>query len=151
MRKSLVVFVAIAVLAAGGAAWAATTSVTVSATVVGTCQFNNAGSIAFGPLDQVLAPLVTGTVVQPAFWCTKNSVYAIVDDEGSNASGTTHRMKHATLAEYIPYTFTYLASGAGTGKTTPITMDIAATVPAGSYVDVPAGAYADIVTLTITP
>lgn len=150
MRKSVVVFVAIAVLAAGGTAWAATTSVTVSATVVGTCLFNNAGSIAFGTLDQVGAPLVNGTVTQPAFWCTKNANYTITDDSGLHELGPGSRqMSNGT--DVIPYTFTYTATGAGTGKTAPISMNIAATVAAGSYVDVSEGAYEDTVTLTITP
>ena len=150
MRKRMVVFIALALLALGGSAWAATTTVAVSATVVGTCQFNNAGTIAFGNLDQVAAPLVTGTVIQPIFWCTKNANYTITDDSGIHELAPGARQM-ANGTDLIPYTFTYTATGAGTGKTTPITMNIAATVPAGSYVDVPAGAYTDTVTLTITP
>ena len=150
MRKTMVVFIALAVLAAGGAAWAATTQVAVSANVVGTCQFNNAGSVAFGQLDQVNAPLVTGTVIQPAFWCTKNASYTITDDSGVNELvAGARRMSNGT--DTIQYTFTYTAGGSGAGKTTPTSMSIIATIPAGTYSDVSAGSYADTVTLTITP
>jgi len=150
MKKSMTIFIALAVLAAGGAAWAATTTVAVSASVVGTCQFNNAGTIGFGTLDQVAAPLVNGVVTQPAFWCTKNANYTITDDSGIHELAPGARQM-ANGTDLIPYTFTYTATGAGTGKTTPITMNIAATVPAGSYTDVSAGAYTDTVTLTIAP
>jgi spore coat protein U-like protein len=150
MKKSMVVFITLAVLATGGAALAATTTVVVSATVVGTCQFNNAGTIAFGTLNQVGAPLVTGTVTQPAFWCTNNAGWTMTDDSGVNKLVLgVPRMTNGT--DFIPYTFTYTASGSGAGKTTPTTMNIAATIPAGSYSDVSAGSYADTVTLTIIP
>jgi len=152
MRKSISVFIAILVLVAGGAAWAATTTVAVSANVVGTCQVTNtlgAPLVAFGQLDQVNAPLVNGTVTQPTFWCTKNTSYTIGDDLGANDVAGAYRMTNGT--DFIAYTFTYTALGPGTGKTTPITMNIAATVPAGTYSDVSAGAYADSVLLTINP
>ena len=150
MKKCMTVFIALALLAAGGAAWAATTTVGVSANVVGTCQFNNAGVVAFGALDQVAAPLVNGVVTQPAFWCTKNAAYSITDDSGVNeATPGARRLANGT--DYIPYTFTYTASGSGAGKTSSITMNIVATIPAGSYVDVSAGSYTDSVTLTIIP
>jgi spore coat protein U-like protein len=150
MRKSMTVLIVLAVFALGGAAWAATTTVAVSATVVGTCQFNNAGTIAFGTLDQVAAPLVNGLVTQPTFWCTRGATWTISDDSGLHELAPGARQM-ANGTDLIPYTFTYAATGAGTGKTTPITMNIAATVPAGSYIDVPAGPYTDTVTLTILP
>jgi spore coat protein U-like protein len=150
MRKSMTVLIALAVLAAGGAAWAATTTVAVSANVVGTCQFNNVGAVAFGALDQVAAPLVTATVTQPAFWCTKNTTWTMTDDSGVNeVTPGARRMANGT--DFIPYTFTYTATGPGAGKSTPTTMNIVATVPAGSYTDVSAGPYTDTVTLTINP
>jgi hypothetical protein len=152
MRKSMMVFVTLAVLAAGGAAWAATTTVAVSASVVGTCQVTNTNGaplVAFGQLDQVNAPVVNGTVTQPTFWCTKNTAYSIGDDLGANDAAGVYRMTNGT--DFIAYTFTYTASAPGTGKTTPITMDIAASIPAGTYSDVSAGSYADSILLTINP
>ena len=133
------------VVMAGG-----TATVAVSGNVVGTCKFNSGGSISF-TLDPATGGDVNGTVTQPEFWCTKNATYAISDDNGLNESGTTHRMKHLTEADLIPYTFTYTASGPGGGKSSPITMNIASTVVEADYVNASAGSYSDTVTLTITP
>lgn len=151
MKKCLTVFIALAVLAVAGAGWAATTTVAVSASVAGTCQFNNTGSVAFGALNQTTAPLVNGTVTNPQFWCTKNTAWTITDDLGAHETGSTFRMTNTAGTDFIPYTFTYTTTGTGAGKTAPISMDITATVAAGTYVDVPAGTYTDTVTLTILP
>ena len=152
MRKSMVVFMALALLAASSAAWAATTTVAVSASVVGTCQVTNTNGaplVAFGQLDQVTAPVVNGTVTQPTFWCTKNTAYSIGDDLGANDAAGVYRMTNGT--DFIAYTFTYTAAGPGAGISLPTTMDIAASIPAGTYSDVSAGSYADSILLTINP
>lgn len=128
-----------------------TASVAVSAAVSGSCKFNSGGAVSF-VLDPASTSDATGTVTQPAFWCTKGTAYSLSDDDGVNESGVgAQRMKHATLAEYIPYTFAYTTSGSGTGKGTPITLDIASTVVNANFVNASAGAYADTVTLTVTP
>ncbi len=151
MKRFLVLLMAIGFLAAASGAMAAdTASVAVSATVAGTCKFNAGGTLSF-TLDPSTGGAVTGTVSQPTFWCTKGATYTLSDDDGLNPSGTTHRMKHATLNEYIPYSFTYTASGTGLGNGNPVTMNIASTVAEADYMDVPAGSYSDTVTLTINP
>ena len=127
-----------------------TANVAVSATVVGTCKFTSGGSAAF-VLDPSIGGNVSGTVTQPVFWCTKGATYSITDNDGANKSGVIQRMKHSALAEYIPYSFTYTAAGAGTGPATPITMDIASSVVASDYLNASAGSYADTVILSITP
>lgn len=127
-----------------------TANVGVSATVVGTCKFNNGGTAAF-TLDPSVGGTANATVTQPQFWCTKGATYSITDNDGLNASGGAQRMKHATLAEYIPYSFSYTAGGAGTGPSTPITMNITSSVVAGDYINASAGSYADTVILSITP
>jgi len=152
MKKSMAVFIALAVLAAGGAAWAVdTTTVAVSANVVGTCRFNNTGSISFA-LDPADGSDVPGVIVQPTFWCTRNAAYNISDDLGAHELGTVFRMQHTTNpAEFIPYSFTYTAAGIGNGPTNLLTMNIASTVLGTSYTSAAAGTYADTVTLTINP
>ena len=151
MVKRIILIVAMAMIAFSGVAVAGdTATVSVSANVVGTCLFDSGGTITFS-LDPATGGDVSGSVTQPEFWCTKNATYSITDDDGINQSGTTHRMVHASLPEYIPYTFTYTASGSGLGKTSPITMDISSTVVEADYVDASAGNYSDTVTLTITP
>ncbi len=130
---------------------AGTASVGVSATVLaGSCRFSRGGTVAF-TLDPSTGGNVAGTVTQPRFRCSRNAYYAISDDNGLYESGTTHRMKHATLNEYIPYSFTYTTSGTGLGNGNPVTMDIASTVAEADYMDVPAGSYSDTVTMTINP
>ena len=130
-----------------------TATVTVSANVVGTCKFNSGGSVSF-TLDPTSAIDAPGTVTQPAFWCTKGATYTITDNLGVNeaVAGTApRRMKHASLAEYIPYSFSYTASSTGNGKTSPITLDISASVVNADFVNASAGNYSDTVTLSITP
>ena len=152
MRKSMVVFIALAVLALGGAAWAAdTTTVDVSANVIGTCRFNNTGAITF-VLDPLAGGDVPGTITQPQFWCTRNASYTITDDLGAHESGLVFRMQHATIpTEFIPYSFTYTATGTGNGQGSPILMNIASVVQGASYTSAAAGDYSDTVTLTINP
>jgi spore coat protein U-like protein len=152
MRKSMAVFIALAVLAAGGAAWAVDfTTVAVSANVVGTCKFNNTGSISF-TLDPGVGGDVNGTIAQPAFWCTKNASYTISDDNGLHEDGSTFRMQHVTNpAEFIPYSFTYTPTGNGNGPGSSITMDIVSTVTAANYLSAAAGDYTDTVRLDINP
>jgi spore coat protein U-like protein len=151
MKKFTAVLIVISMIAMAGVAMAVdTATVDVSATVVGTCKFISGGSVSF-MLDPSAGGNVSGTVVQPQFWCTRGASYTITDDDGFYESGTTHRMKHASSEEYIPYSFDYTASGTGNGPNNPITMDIASSVVAADYLDALAGDYADTVTLTITP
>lgn len=147
--KQLLAMIAVAAFATSAAA--ADAVVGVSASVTGVCKYSTAtGSVAF-TLNPATGGAVNGTLSQPAFWCTKGASYAITDDLGANDSGGAYRMKHATLAEYIPYSFTYTTSGTGAGKSAPVTMDIAASVAEADYVDASVGSYSDSVTLTITP
>lgn len=152
---ALIALAAIAVLVPAGNAMAAdTATVTVTANVVGTCKFSLAtGAVTFGDLDPATASNVNGTVIQPQFWCTKGAAYTISDDNGLNETGTTHRMVHdSTATEFIPYSFTYTATGTGAGPAaTHVTMNIAAQVLGTDYAGALAGAYSDTVTLTITP
>lgn len=143
---------AISIMALSGGALAAdTTTVAVSANVTGTCKFTTSGAVAF-VLDPGTGGNVSGTVVQPTFWCTKNATYTISDDNGLWPSGTTHRMRHNTLTtEFIPYSFTYTTTGTGSGPATSLTMDIASTVVEADYLNAAAGNYSDTVTMTISP
>ena len=151
---ALTALAAIAVLVPAGSAMANdNATVTVTANVVGTCKFSvAAGAVAFGDLDPASPVDKNGTVTQPQFWCTRGASYTISDNDGLNKSGTTHRMVHGvTATEFIPYSFTYTATGTGAGPTAPVTMNIAAQVLGIDYSGALAGAYSDTVTLTITP
>lgn len=152
MKKSLILTMGLATIVLGGAAMAATAPVAVTANVVGTCKFSIAsGAVAFGNLDPSLATTVNGTVSQPEFWCTKGATYTIADDLGLHELPSFRMVSAVTPAEFIPYTFTYLKTGLGSGPQNKLTMNIAATVLGTDYANAPAGAYTDTVTLTITP
>jgi spore coat protein U-like protein len=156
LRKlGLVAALCAAGILGGANAWAGdTATVAVSAAVVGTCKFNSGGSISF-TLDQTSASDATGSVVNPAFWCTKNTSYTVSDDDGLWETGVgARRMKSTTLGtpEYIPYAFGYTTTGTGAGKTTPITLTLTgATVLNANFVNVSADTYGDTVTLTVAP
>jgi spore coat protein U-like protein len=140
------------ILVLGSAAMAQqTTTVDVTANVVGTCRFTSGGTMAFGALDPAVGNNVNAGVTQPTFWCTRGASYTISDDNGLWESGSNHQVRHETLVEYIPYTFTYTATGSGNGPANPITMDIAGTILGADYLGASSGNYADTVTLSIIP
>jgi spore coat protein U-like protein len=155
MKKLLGLAMVLSLVLLAGVAFAAdTNTVTVTANVVGTCRFDSATStLAFGSLD----PGVGGDVnasTSTTFWCTKNASYSITDDDGLYETGpNANRMRHATtLTEYIPYTFSYNpATGTGSGRTSPITLNISGTVTFANYQNAEVGDYADTVVLSITP
>jgi hypothetical protein len=154
MRKSMAVFFALAVLAAGGAAWAAdTNTLTVQASVVGTCKFMAATSILnFGALDPSTPVIVNGST-STQFWCTKGvATDLITADLGENPAGLTRQMKDIAGADLIPYSLTLTPDvSTNQGPSSPRTLGIAGSVLAADYTGKTAGDYADIVTLTINP
>lgn len=153
MKRVILLGAAIALLMMAGVAAAAPpfdTTVNVNATVTGNCSFAGAGTVSFA-LDPASGSDATGTVSAPTFWCTKGASYTITDDDGVYESGTTHRLKHATLTEYIPYSFSYTSAGSGGGKGVTIALDLASSISNADYINASAGSYSDTVTLTITP
>jgi len=153
MRKSMAVLIALAVFAAGGAAWAAgSNTLTVNASVTGTCKFSSATStLSFGALDPSSAADGTGSTTTN-FWCTKGvNTDAITNDSGLNFSGK-NRMKDAVSGEFIPYTLALLKDGlANSGPGAPRTLTISGTVLNADYTGKSAGNYADTVILSINP
>jgi len=148
MKRLILAVIAISIFTMAGVARAAdTATVDVSANVVGVCKFNSGGTVAF-TLNPSVGGNINGTVTQPGFWCTKGSTYEITDNDGVN---TAHKMKHASLTEYIPYSFTYTTTGNGLGKSTAIAMTIASAVVEADYINASAGSYVDTVVLSITP
>lgn len=154
MRKSISVFIALAVLAAGGAAWAAdSNTLTVQASVTGTCKFvaPKTSTLDFGALDPANAIAVNGTAT-PQFWCTKGvTTDAIVASLGSNPVAGVRQLKDTAGTDLIPYTLALATSGTNLGPGTPRTLTVTGTIAAGSYTAVAASSYSDTVTLTLTP
>lgn len=140
-------------------------TVNVLANVVGTCKFLSGATLNFGNLDPSVGTDVNATA-SLTFWCTKGAGYTITDNDGTNKSGTTQRLKHATLTEYIPYSYCYKSTGpapspcttdttsdtgTGNGPSSPITLNISGTITGPNYVNASAGSYSDTVTMTIAP
>ena len=80
MKKILIAAAVIMMVSAlGGIALAAgTTTVNVSANIVGTCQFSTTPTLAFGALDQTSGAPATATGTL-SFWCTKGAAYTLSD------------------------------------------------------------------------
>jgi len=153
MKTKLLILAGVCSLgvSAFGTAYAGdTNTLTVSASVTGTCKFNSATSaLAFGALD----PSSTGNATAAGattYWCTKGTVASTAADNGANYSAPNRRMTNGT--EYIPYSMT-LTGGTqtGAGKGTPLTLSLAGTITNADFINASAGAYADTVTLTVTP
>lgn len=152
MRKYLVVFIAMAVIAAGGTAWADTNTLTVRASVRGTCMFSSRTStLDFGTLDPSNPALVNGSG-STTFWCTKNvggSTFSIGD--GLNWNGSNRQML-GPYDDVIPYSLTAVMDGlANGGPNVTRTVTFSGSVQADDYTGKSAGAYTDTVVLTLTP
>ena len=126
-------------------------TVTVDATVVGTCQWITiAGALDLGNLTVGdIGPIAAAT--QPDFWCTQGAAYTITDDDGLNESGPGAPRLTDGGGNFIDYSYTYTAGGFGGGPLGTITMDFNASVLEADYAAQPAGGYSDSVLLTISP
>ncbi len=140
MKKAIALnALAAAGLMASAAVWADTNTLTVQASVTGTCKFNSAAStLPFPALDPSVGTDVNATQALLTYWCTN--------------SGTQRRMKGPGATDFIPYSLT-LAGGAqtGQGKSTNLNLTLDGIVLGTDYINATAGVYSDTVTLTITP
>ena len=156
----LVALLVAALVPSGGALAADTATVTVSATVLSNsnCRFSPPGAtaaLAFGSLDP-LNPVDVTVSTSMVIRCggpSANATYLITDDDGLYESGPGgQRMRHAvTLAEFLPYSFSYAPASATIPRNTNTTITVTGTVTGASYQNSLAGSYADSVTLTINP
>ena len=130
---------------------AATTSVNVTANIVGTCQFSSTPTLAFGALDQTVAGDATasGSLI---FWCTTGTSYTLSDPVNPGIGDGAYSGTIASGGNTLPFSISYNNySGSGTGKNTPITSTLNATIVNAQYVDAPEGNYSGSVTFTIAP
>ena len=152
----MTVFIALAVLAAGGAAWAAdTNTLTVSASVTGTCKFQapKTSTLDFGALDPSVG-VDTTVSATTQFWCTKGvTTSPFAYGQGLYFAGGKNNMRDAVSGDVIPYTIDSLTpdGNANAGPGSPRTLTIAGTVLATDYTSKAAGTYSDTVLLTINP
>jgi spore coat protein U-like protein len=111
------------------------------------CIFNStASAINFPSLDQS-APVTVTAFTQVTVKCTPAGLSPTWSFAGANGSAPL-RMKHATLAQFLPYTVSpTLVISSGSSETWRIT----ATVLGANYQNLPLGTYSDVLVATITP
>lgn len=154
MKEKLIVagLCAAGLLASGAALSADTNTLTVTASVTGTCKFSSTTStLDFGALDPSSASNATATNTT-SYWCTKGSVASTTAGNGNNYSGSSRQLKGPGASDLIPYSLS-LTGGTqtGAGKSTPLTLTMNGGINNADYINATAGAYSDTVTLTITP
>jgi spore coat protein U-like protein len=128
-------------------------TLTVSASVAGTCKFSSATStLNFGALDPSVGSNVNASG-STQFWCTKGvSTDAVAGDNGAHWSGSSRQMHDTVSGDNIPYSLTLTKDGnPNNGPTSPRTLTIDGTVLGTDYSGVSAGNYSDTVMLTINP
>ncbi len=155
--------IAAALIAATGAASAGGThTITVSASVTGTCVVNTATStLAFGTLDPATGGTVNATWSGGTFRCTNGTAYTITSNDGlweSASGGASNRMRLSsatdcsTASNCIRYTMTNTASGTGAGMNgNDISFAVTGSTLIADYQNAVAGSYSDTVILTVAP
>lgn len=153
MKKVLAITVAAAIVAMAGAAFASgTATVTVNATVVGTCQVNSAPTLTL-TLDptSALDASASGNI---SLWCTKNTAFTVQDPNGTS-TGTYNTSLAGndvnTTGKSIPMAIIYNTGGTGAGKGTAINSSVTASVLNTDFVNATAGSYTKQVVMTINP
>jgi hypothetical protein len=114
------------------------------------CNFNGTpSSIMFSPLDPSVATTQTAfTTVKVTCFPTNPTVTWTFS--GANGSAPL-RMKHSTLAQYIPYTISTSLTGTSGFIIYTQTWRVTATVLGTSYQNAYVGSYSDTLTANILP
>lgn len=155
MRKGLVFWIAAAVFVTAGAAWAAdTNTLTVRASVAGTCKFTapKTSTLDFGPLDPSVGTDVSGSTTT-TFWCTKGvTTDAVSAGAGLHLTGGKNAMQDPVSLDLIPYSLTLTKDALpNAGPAAPRTLTLAGNIIGTDYTGKSAGNYADTVTISINP
>lgn len=153
--KKLIASVGAAFLLMGASsvAMGATSTLTLSATVPGTCQFSAAtAALNFGTLDPTVSTDATVSVT-PTIWCTKGTAYTVTPTGtgGTYAAGIYNGIMVSGVNS-IPYKMVVNnPTGSGAGKSTTLPIKLDGTILNADYINVQIGAYTDTVTLTVSP
>ncbi|MDP1610661.1 MAG: spore coat protein U domain-containing protein [Sulfuritalea sp.] len=135
-----------------------TAIVSVGATVLSknNCKFqgSTALALAFGNIDPSSAsPATASTGI--SFKCGGSSPtasYSITHDSGLYETGVNaNRMKHATLNEYLPYTFSLTPSSGTVAKNVSLAITVDGSIAPASFQDASMGAYSDTIVVTVNP
>lgn len=149
-KNNLIAATLAALLMAGNAMAADSHTITVNATVTGTCKFNAASST----LNMTLDPTATSTVTQTAavlYRCTKGTAPSFALASGSTGSSAGGNLVNG--AESIPYTFSSASggSGSGMGSGNDKTLSVSVSVNQANAANVTPAVYTDSITITLTP
>ena len=140
---------------------AGSNTLSMSATVIGTCKVTTPpGILDFGNIDPSGASNITASTTF-AIKCTKNTVStAATDDGGSNFFGTK-RMKHSvTATAFLPYAVTYGGDAGFTGQgfgaaALAHTVTVNGTITPAQFqnalVTAAGQVYSDTITITVNP
>ena len=125
-------------------------SVSVNGTVSGNCKFNSPSSTVNLTID----PTASSTVTQNAsvvYRCTKGTTPAFALSSGSTSSATGGNLVNG--AESIPYTFSSVSGGNGTGMGAgnDKTLAVSVSVNQANAANVTPAVYTDSIAITLTP
>lgn len=132
---------------------------TATVTIPSFCSVGASSSVAFGTAGILSSAIdATGTV---RVTCTNTTSYSVGLDTGSNASGSTRRMKHASSVSYVTYELYLDASHStvwgtsggnlksGTGTGIQQSYSVYGRIPSQSPAPAP-GSYSDTIAVTVT-
>jgi len=155
MKKLLAITATAAIIAMAGAAIAAdSNTLTVSASVTGTCKFSSGTStLAFGALDPSASTNPTQSTTTD-FWCTKGVTTDSFNAQNGLhfAAGKRQMLAQGTSGDVIPYSLTLTKDALSNGgPTVTRTLTIKGDILNADYVSKTADTYQDTVTIDITP
>ena len=152
-KQTLVLGLAAACMWMAGSAQAANShSISVQATVTGTCQFNSASSSIALTLDPTATTTVTGSD-NVLYRCTNGTAPAFTLTSSSTSSTSGGNLVQG--GENIPYTFSSTGGGAGTGMgnlaANDKTLAVTVSVDQSGAANVTPGTYSDTIVVNVTP
>jgi spore coat protein U-like protein len=155
MRKLLSLAIVFGLVLVAAVSFAAdTNTLTVTASVAGTCKFvaPKTSTLDFGSLDPSVGTNANASTTTQ-FWCTKGvTTDAVNAGNGSHWAGGTRNMLDTVSTDLIPYTLTLTKDGnPNAGPTSPRTLTIAGQVLGTDYTGKSAGNYSDTVIISINP
>ena len=147
MKKLIAIAAAAAIVAMAGTAMAAgSADLDVTANITASCTVSG-GTLAFGALDPLTAPVVTQTTNDVEVTCTNGTGYTLSTTGNKGTAGNLGTLNNGTST--INYTISYTATGTGTGL--PVAVPITGTIAAGTYNTATPGSYTDTIEINVTP
>ena len=150
MKSNKKLIAALTAMLLSGAALAEGHSVTVNATVSGSCKFNAASSTVSLTLDPTASTAATQNA-SIGYRCTKGTSPSFSLASGSTSSATGGNLVNGS--ESIAYTFSSTSGGAGSGMGAgnDKTLGLSVSVNQANAANVTPNVYTDTIAVTLTP